>query len=243
MKPIKRSVMRILVWNMRWMTRYAGFIARPLVSWYAGREVIACGLAARERGAVSLIYTPWHSRGEHSFYVRRGRSWVPIEAIPVEDFSGALVRQVLLPSVQPGDVCQARAADLTSGRTTSSPPITVKPGTKEDAALLRIQALPGGEALFSWPQAGLHDPMIYFLTLEGRTGNALVGVYTRETSWRYPRLKDASLAVGGTELPPLVAGETYTAKWVLVDFDGWVAEMAVKSFEQQILPGFGADSG
>lgn len=225
---IRRVLLKVLVWNMRLMTRYVGFVAKPFVAWYASQEIIACGLRQHDSGAATIIFTPYPDRSRYSFFKKRERIWVPAATARRENFSGDLMHQVELLHAAVGDVYRVRAQK--GSRTLSSPRITIKEKTVPISDILSMKPLPGGQALFSWRGGEQYDPMIYFLGIEDETGKALVGIYTREYFWRYPFIKKASLAVGQEEIIPLEPGKRYTAKLLLVDFEGWVGYKAEKSF-------------
>ena len=213
------------------MTRYVGFIARPFVAWYANQEIIACGLRQHVSGAATIIFTPYPGRSGYSFSKKRERIWVPAAAASMQNFSGDLMHRVELPHAAVGDVYRVRAQK--GSRTLSSPRITIKKETIAISDILFIKPLPGGQALFSWRGGEGYDPMIYYLGIEDETGRALVGIYTREYFWHYPFVKKASLVVGQNGITPLEPGKRYTAKLLLVDFDGWVGHKAEKSFVYQ----------
>ncbi|MCH8748152.1 hypothetical protein IH781_00215 [Patescibacteria group bacterium] len=220
---------RILVWNMRWMTLHVGFVARPFIVWYSEREVIACGLRATG-GDVRIIYSMLPSRCQHTFTKRDTTGqWLPGRAEPTANFSGELVHQVTLPNAQLGDIYRVNAELKNSGRLIQSPTITVKPATAR-TNILTVQMLPHGQAKFMWPAGEQFDPMVYFLALEDNAGNSLAGVYTRDTSWTYPITKQASLSLGPIDPSPLEPRQSYTAKLVIVDFDGWVSNIAERQF-------------
>ena len=67
---LKYIILRIMVWKMKWMTRYLGFIARPLISIYGDNEVIACGLRDLS-GKVHIIYTPDEVKKEYGVLLKR----------------------------------------------------------------------------------------------------------------------------------------------------------------------------
>ncbi|GMA62180.1 hypothetical protein NZD89_20765 [Alicyclobacillus fastidiosus] len=180
--------MRVMVWNMRWMTRYAGFIARPIVRVYGNNEIIACGLR-NEDNSVAIIYTPKTGHRNHEVLLREGRQWVHETSNTMENFSGSVVSRLSLPRAQNG--MRYKMVGVTAnGRRLSSPAITVKPATIYDSTLLEIEATTPRNVLFAWPRAETHDPMIYFLAVEDETGkNTHVAIYTRETFWCYPKTK------------------------------------------------------
>jgi hypothetical protein len=225
---IQRSLMRLMVWNMRWMTRRVGFIARPIVRAYAGLEVIACGL--RESNArVAVIYTAAHGRTGHHVRVYDRRRWRPIDSTQAEDFSGPVVRRVLVPTAAIGERYRM-CATTRLGRRVSSPTITVKEETVHDPAPLAVTLSSDGSVKFSWAATDVYDPMIYFLAVEDARGVNKAAVYTREVSWTYPRTEAASLSLGPSRPPRLPRGETHTAKLVAVDYQGWVSHLAEQSF-------------
>lgn len=222
--------MRVMVWNMRWMTRYAGFIARPIVRAYGNNEIIACGLR-NEDDSVAVIYTPKTGHRNHAVLLREGRHyWVHETSYTMENFSGSVVSRLSVPHAQNG--MRYKMMGLTAnGRRLSSPTITVKTETIYDSKLLEIESPTSRNVLFAWPRAEAHDPMIYFLAVEDETGdNTHVAIYTRETFWCYPKTKTASYSVGPAEPPPLDPGKQYVAKLILVDYDGWVSHIAVRTF-------------
>ncbi len=238
---LRRSYYRFMVWNLRWMTRRVGFLARPIVRFVASREVIACGLRADGSGRVSVIYTPAIGSGEHALVRRRGRAWQPVAAPAIADFSGGLVRQTALPQAQLGERYRVRAPRLRPGPLAASnarsPQIVIKADTELAPELLEVATLPDGGALFAWPAAERYRPMIYFLVIEdASTGAAVVGIYTREVEWRYPNVQAASYALGAATPPSLAAGRSYRARLLLVDFDGWVSVMASRTFNGSAAP-------
>jgi len=225
---IRHILLKFVVWNMRWMTRYLGFLARPLVSWMADREVIACGFRDTE-GGVRIIFSPGKNRGNHWFVRQAVRGWDEVPADPIQNFSGDIVRQVIVPSAQLGEVFRVQA-NTASGVTINSPRITVKKHTHFDPDLIRLQILPGGVLRCSWFEHKQADTMLHFLVVEDSEGKCLAAVYTRESSWSYPLIRKASLSIGPGEPPGLCESGSYTVKLVFVDFDGWVSALAVKSF-------------
>lgn len=221
--------MRVMVWNMRWMTRYAGPIVRPIVRIYGNNEIIACGLR-NEDNSIAVIYTPKTGHRDHTVVLREERQWVQETSTTMENFSGSVVSRLSLPHAENGARYKLIGA-TGSGRRLSSPTITVKPTTIYDSTLLEIDLTPRRNVRFAWPRAETHDPMIYFLTVEDETGkNTYVAIYTRETFWRYPKTKTASYCVGPDTPPFLQPGKRYVVKLVLVDYDGWVSHIAVRTF-------------
>ncbi|MDE2078925.1 MAG: hypothetical protein KGI73_00910 [Patescibacteria group bacterium] len=220
--------MRIMVWNMRWMTRYVGFIARPIVRLYGDNEIIACGLRS-EDGSVGIIYTPGTGHTNHSVVVREDGQWVPAAFNAASNFSGSVVRNLALPHAPSGTLFKMTGTKAT-GKQLSSPTITVKPRTAYEPELLEVRSEGVGVA-FSWRHGKSRDPMIYFLAVEDAHGERTYSaIYTRETFWRYPEIKRASYSVGPVRPPILTASERYIAKLVLVDYDGWVSHVAVQEF-------------
>jgi len=108
MMNLKHAFLKSLVWNMRWMTRYVGFIARPFVQWYADQEIIACGLRS-EKGDVCIIYSPMPGRLDHSFFKKEGARWSVVSVFPTNNFSGDMVHQVILPNAKIGEDYIVRA--------------------------------------------------------------------------------------------------------------------------------------
>ena len=226
---MKRTALRFLVWNMRWMTRYVGFIARPIVRLYANQEVIACGLGEAD-GAVSIIYTPWPGRRAYRAVVQRNTAWQSAPLVPAHNFSGDIVLQASVPSAQVGERYKI-LAESRRGRLLYSPSITVKERTVYDDALLSVLVhKESGLAVFQWKDARKYDPLIYFLALEDDTGATLAALYTRAAQWADPHTKLASLSVGPAHAPKLHQGKDYTVKLLLVDFDGWVSHFAKQHF-------------
>ena len=225
---IEHIHLRFIVWNMRWMTRYLGFLARPVVSWMAGREVIACGFRDID-GGVRIIFSPGENRGDHWFVRQTVRGWEKVPADPLKNFSGDIVRQVIVPSAHVGEVFRVRAGRATD-IVVNSPRITVKEETRFDPDLINLKILPGGILRFSWSENRQADTLIHFLVVEDSEGKCLAAVYTRESSWSYPLIRKASLSIGPGEQPAFCESGSYTVKLVFIDFDGWVNAWAVKSF-------------
>ncbi len=226
---MKRVALRFLVWNMRWMTRYVGFLARPIVRLYANQEVIACGLRETD-GSVSLIYTPWPGRSEYQVVARRSAQWEPRTPIPAQNFSGSVVLRATVPDAQVGEHYKITAKNH-HGRLLASPEITIKERTVYDRTVLSVLPHTNGTVTFKWKDAQKFDALIYFLAVEDEEGETCAALYTRETQWTYPHTQRASLSVGPpARTPELQSGKKYTAKLLLVDFDGWVSHFATQSF-------------
>lgn len=225
---IRHILLKFVVWNMRWMTRYLGFLARPVVSWMADREVIACGFRDTD-GGVRIIFSPGENRNDHWFVRQAVRGWEEVPADPVKHFSADIVRQVIIPSAHVGEVFRVRAGRA-NDITVNSPRITVKEETRFEPDLINLQILPGGVLRFSWSESGLGDTMIHFLVVEDSEGKCLAAVYTRESGWSYPLIRKASLSIGPGDPQAFCESGSYTVKLVYVDFDGWVSALAVKSF-------------
>ncbi|MCH7883319.1 hypothetical protein IIA95_02810 [Patescibacteria group bacterium] len=224
---IKRMTMRFMVWNMRWMTRYFGFIARPMVRFYASQEIIACGLSDEE-GKTFIIYTPSKNVKNYVVHVLRNK-WLPKKTAVAPNFSGTVVSCRLVPDAESGDIYKVRA-ETARGRMLSSPAITNKGNTIYGDDLLNIAPLSNDSVYLSWEKAEEYDPMIYFLVIENSVGDTLSAIYTRENFWTYPLVKQVSLSVGPVPSPKLEAGKTYKTKLLLVDFDGWVSHIDVQTF-------------
>ena len=225
---VHRSLMRFMVWNMRWMTRHAGFAARPIVRAYAGLEVIACGLRQTD-AHVAIIYTATAGRTGHHVRVHERRRWRPTESLRIDDFSGPVVHRVLISTARVGQRYRM-CATTRLGWSISSPTITVKDQTNHDPAPLTVTASPDGSVTFSWTAVDVQDPMIYFLAVANARGVNKAAVYTRELSWTYPRTEAASLSLGPARPPRLPRGERHAATLIAVDYEGWVSHLAKRSF-------------
>lgn len=116
------------------------------------------------------------------------------------------------------------------GWSISSPTITIKEATIYEPKLLTITRSPDVSVTFSWAVAEAYDPMVYFLAVEDARGLNQAAIYTREASWIYPQTRTASLSLGPERPPRLTRGKTYTAKLVLVDYQGWVSHIAEQPF-------------
>lgn len=224
----RQILLKFVVWNMRWMTRYLGFVARPIISRMADREVIACGFRHPD-GSMRIIFSPGKGRSDHWFVRKTARDWEQMPVSPVGNFSADIVRQVMVPSAQLREVFRVRARRA-SGGAVVSPRIHVKEATLFDPDLLDIQILPGAGIRFSWEKGRQANTMIHFLVVEDSQGQGLAAVYTRELSWSFPLIRRASLSIGPAEPPNLIESASYTAKLVFVDFNGWVSAMAEKKF-------------
>lgn len=231
----KHLLMRLMVFNMKWMTRYLGFIALPIVKLVADNEIIACGIKS-QNNEINIIYTPTPDRLDHFFYKykkefkKQHTGWEKTLAISTVDFSQQLVHQATLPTAKIGDVYKVKAQKVDSKRQVSSPNILIKNQTIYDPNLVQIKTLPQGQAEISWKKAKLPQAMIYFLVVEDNSGQNICGIYTRETFWTYPLIKKASYYVGNPHPPLLQKGRKYTVKLVVVDFDGWTPYLAQKTF-------------
>jgi hypothetical protein len=225
---VRHILLKIVVWTMRWMTRYLGFLARPIVSWMADREVIACGFRDTD-GSVRIIFSPGENRGDHWFVRKTVRGWEEVPANPVKNFSGDIVRQVIVPPAQLGDVFRVKASTATD-ITVNSPRIVVKKHTRFGPDLIHLQIIPGEVLRFSWSESRQANTMLHFLVVEDSEGKCLAAVYTREYSWSYPLIRKASLSIGPGEPPDLSESGSYTVKLVYVDFDGWVSALAEQKF-------------
>ena len=147
----RQIFLKFVVWNMRWMTRYMVFLARPVISWMADREVIACGFRHHD-GSVRIIFSPGRGRGDHRFVRKTAGDWEQASVSSPGNFSADIVRQVLVPSARLGEVYRARAENA-KGKTLSSPQIHVKESTLFDPNLLDILMLSLSLIRFSWKKA------------------------------------------------------------------------------------------
>lgn len=223
-KTLRDIFMAVMVWNMKYMTRYLGFIARPIVRIVAANEIIACGLKS-EQGQNNIIYTPYPDRNDYSFMVKE-TNWKKTLAVTTNNFSGELVLQVSLPEITDGKVIRIRAKQ--NKRHLYSPKITVKPTTQYSNNLINIQKTQNGLKIM-WNKCETFKPMIYFLALQTNNIN-LTGIYTREHQWEYPKVLKASLNVGPKHPINLQQGQKYTIKILIIDYDGWVPIVALKDF-------------
>ena len=224
----KSRLLRFMVWNMRWMTRHLSFVARPIARSCANFEVIACGLHGKD-GHISIIYMPTPGRTDHRARVYGRRQWLPVESAQAANFSDAIVHRVLIPKARIG-AHYRMCAKTRLGWTVSSPIITIKAVTIYEPELLTIVPSSDGSVAFSWHGAEAYDPMIYFLAVEDAREIIKAAIYTRESSWTYPRVKEASLSLGPAQPPRLTSGEMYVAKLVLIDYEGWASHIAERSF-------------
>ena len=235
MRVLRHIVMRFLMWNMRWMTRHIGFLARPFIAWYAKQKIIACGLRDSKTGENTIIYTPASHRGLHTVYKKIEYSREKLNTQNRGVFSRNLMVSISGFEAEIGDTLVVRANKLNekggkSWRVYSSPSITIKCETITHHNLIHLDTLRRGSALFSWKEAKKYDPMIYFLLLEDYKRVSLSGIYTTETHWLYPNTKSASLSVGKESPLPLGDGKSYIAKLLVVDYDGWVSHIGILKF-------------
>lgn len=217
-----------MVWNMKWMTRYFNFIARPIIQLVADNEVIACGLRTLD-GKVNIIYSPTTKQNSHKFFKLAKKGDTEETYNDTQNFSQHLVHQKILPNAQTGEIYRIKAKSP-SGRTLKSPKIYVKDKTKQYNDLLEIKSLPDNEIEISWKQGKTLDAMIHFLVIEDENNRSITGIYTREHTFIYPKVKTASLTIGNFSPNKPKTGEKYTFRLVFVDYDGWVPYLAEKSF-------------
>ena len=224
-RKLYHILMRFMVFNMKYMTHYLGFIARPIIKLVAANEIIACGLKS-EQGQNNVIYTPYPNRDEYNFMVKE-KTWQKTLAITTNNFSGGLVLQISLPAVQDGNMIRVKAKQ--KNRNLYSPKITVKQTTQYRDDLIDIQKTSNGLKIM-WNKCETFKPMIYFLVMEDENKNNIAGIYTREHQWKYPKTKKASLNVGPQQPKNLEKGHKYNIKIVVVDYDGWAPVVARKVF-------------
>ena len=226
---MKKLILRFLVFAMRIMTRHVGIISRPLVKWYANREIIACGYRRKE-GKVGVIYSLVKQRKEHYIAVKQILRWKEHVSVDGEDFSGNGIKVKLVPEIGNRQIIQVRAHRLNTRSIIKSRRITVKERTKYDATILKITVTEAARIHFSWELAEEYDPMLYFLTVADNNNKTCIAIYTRETFWSFPKFKTASLTIGRSDTDTLKRGSRYAAKLVVVDFDGWVPVISEQSF-------------
>lgn len=205
--------------TMRWMNRIIGPAARAIVRWIAEREVIACGIRSAD-GRVRIIYSPQIGRSNHRVIQKIGAGWEPVNTEPDRDFAAGLVSQVIVPGAEINDRFRVLADD-SNGKTLSSPGIRVKENTRWLSTVI-VEPDPEGGARICWPRVRSSGAMLYFITVHEQGHRAIVGAYTRERCWHYPRLPDASLTIGSSDPPRLKPGSDYRISVVAVDYDGWV---------------------
>lgn len=221
--------MRIMVFIMRYMTKYAPRLARVIVRQVAEREIIACGLRMNIEENPCVIYIPRPDRSAPEVWDIREKRL--LKAKSISDFSDGLVKKMVLSDTSLGTVCRLISESSNNGQI-SSPDIYIKPITRRDDDLLEVMATPTGISI-SWKAGEEHKPMIYFLVIEDQE-QALVGIYTRDTKWTYPDVHLASLDVGAEKIRDLKDGETLTMKLLLVDYDGWVSHAAFHRLEYRV---------
>lgn len=222
-------MLKLMVFVMRVMTRYAGFMARPLIQWYADREIIACGYRTTG-GEVKVMYSPTKQRDDHYIVIKQRLQWREQASIDTENFSGSSVKTKLVPELENCNVIQVRAHDVNKKRIYKSPKITVKAGTKYDAKLLKITITNAVQIRFSWQLAERYQPMLYFLTVADNNDQTRIAIYTGETFWSFPKFKTASLTLSSDDMQTLKKNTRYMAKLVVVDFDGWVPVISEQFF-------------
>lgn len=228
-KRVKKLILRFLIFVMRIMTRHAGVVSRPIVKWYADKEIIACGYRTM-RGAVGVIYSLVKQRENYYIVVKKGLWWEKCISISGENFSGNGVKVKLVPEIENHKIIQVHAHDLNTKNIVKSPKITVKDKTVYDTNLLKITAENVSCIHFSWESAEQYDPLLYFLTVADSNNKTWIAIYTRETSWSFPKFKTASLTIGPHDGDTLEQGSRYVAKLIVVDYDGWVPLISERSF-------------
>jgi len=225
---LPKPLLRLMVVMMKYMTRYLPLIAHPVIAWVARNEVIACGLRT-DSGEVHVIFTPTPTRGSHSTVRLRPGDEELREMVRSADFAAGVVEQHGVPGAKIGDVLQVRAEDSRSKRLYRSPYIHVKQHTVMNNSALKAM-VSGTQVKFAWDVASSLEPMIFFLAVMEVAGKTLAGIYTRETSWMYPFTARASLSVGPADVPGLIPDQSYRARLVVVDYDGWVSLLAEQEF-------------
>lgn len=220
----KQNILRFLMWNMRWMTRYIGFVARPFARFYASQEILACGI--RYDSSVHIIYIQKYGESEYT-YSKKSSTWDDFEWKEENDFAAGLVPEISIKGARLGELYRV-CAENKSGRFICSPSITIKGETVDISNYLQVSRQ-GGKAKFDWLEAEKHKSMVYFLSIEGNE-QTLAAIYTKETSWTYSNLKSASLSLGPENPKPIQDKDTYLVKLILIDFDGWVSHKAEKMF-------------
>ena len=223
-RSTKRNILRFLMWNMRWMTRYIGFVARPFARFYASQEVLACGI--RDDAGIHIIYI--HKYGERDYtYSKNSGTWNDFSWKEENDYAAGLVTSIGIKGASTGELYRV-CARKRSGRVICSPSISIKRDTEDISEYLQVLRQ-GEEVQFDWPEAEHHISMVYFLSIEGNN-ETLAAIYTKEPNWTYSKLQRAPLSLGPENPRSIDDKETYLVKLILIDFDGWVSHKAEKTF-------------
>jgi len=223
----KYFFLKIMVFSMKWMTRYMGFIAIPFVRWYADREVIACGLRSKN-GDVNIIYSPKDNKMKYSFLKKEGKKWIKIDVFSVKKFSNPIVHQVKIPKAKLNEVYRVYTKNKENKKNLHSPDITIKKDSIDLSNIINIKLLNKEKLKISWEEGDSYDPMIYFLVVENNKRETLSAIYTRDNFWTYPLVKKTSLSLLNN--PPKIDKSKIYIKLIIVDFDGWATGMGSKVF-------------
>lgn len=224
---VKYFYLKLMVLFMKWMTRYFGFIARPIVRLYASREIIACGLRSKN-GDVNIIYSPQDNNIRYTIMKKNGKNWETEQTISNKKYSYPTVHQVKIPKAKINEVYRISA---TNKRNLHSPNITIKQNSIDISNIIKVDLLEKDKLKISWKDGDSYDPMIYFLIVENDKRNTISAIYTRDNYWIYPLVKEASLSLLNNP-PNLDNSKDYHIMLLLVDFDGWVMGMGGKVFNQ-----------
>lgn len=220
---LKHLFFRIMVYTMKYMTRYLNFIAIPVVRFIASKEVIACGLRSND-GDVNIIFTPTVLNVKYSFFRKKRKKWIKVKAFSIKKFSEPIVHQYKIPDAKINQIYRV----YSNNKKLRSPEITIKKNSIDLSKIINVKKL-NNRLKISWKKAESYDPMIYFLAVENDKKKTVSAVYTRENYWIYPLIKTASLSLINNP-PRLDKSKVYHIKLVLVDFDGWVKGMGSKTF-------------
>jgi len=218
-----------MVTTMKYMNRYVPWIAKPIVNYIAENEVIACGLMLPGEKDPVIIFNP-QAQKSHTFTVLKNGKREERAMGDRKAYVGDLVVYHTTPGAKKGEVYQIAAKKNNSDEPVFSPKISMKMNTEYDDSLLNMQRLEDGHLRFNWKEGSKkYQGMIYFLTFADAEGNGLFGIYTRETRLNYPSMKEVSLYIPGTQ-DAFDPGKQYTAKLLIVDYQGWVPAIDSVSF-------------
>jgi len=221
----QQNILRFLMWNMKWMTRHIGFVARPFARFYASQEVLACGI--RDDSGVHIIFIEKFGEREFTFS-KMSTTWSLFDGDYEQDYAPDLVREIRLDGGLLGEYYRV-CGEKKSGKAICSPSITIKAETVDISDSLSVRRQ-GEELIFEWPSADRFDSMVYFLTIEGNA-ETFAAIYTKETTWTYSNFRSAPLSLGPPNVKPIDDEQEYVVKLILIDYDGWVSHKAEGRFK------------
>jgi len=181
----------------------------------------------------SQLFTPLSRIDKNITFLKNrvGGDYIETESIKINNYSGDIVHQVQIEHTKLDDVYRVRAEHVYNNgmRIVSSPKIQIKRDTIQNDKLLTCHINKHGFITLSWRNAKYLKPMIYFLAVDDEI-KSYAAIYTRELAWTYPNFNKASLAIKINPKNVLIKGNKYVARLLLVDYEGWVSHIAVKSF-------------